>query len=81
LDGVIDSREVRAQRTSSSSRSSGASSREREYELEVARLHEELRRRDEFARAQQEYHASYNAQQQAALRVSFESSIISISSI
>ena len=81
MDGVIDSREVRAQRASSSSRSSGVSRRSSEQELEVARLREELRRRDEYTRAQQEYYASYNAQQQAAIQVSFESSIISIWSI
>ena len=85
MDGVIDSREVRAQRASSSSRSSGVSRRSSEQELEVARLCEELRRRDEYTReqlrAQQEYYAAYNAQQQAVIQVSFESSIISIWSI
>jgi len=71
FNGVIDSREVRAQRVSSSSRSLGGSSlRHSEQELEVARLREELRQRDEYARAQQEYYASYNAQQQAAIQVS-----------
>ena len=69
MDGVIDSREVRAQRASSSSWSSGVSRRSSDQELEVARLREELRRRDEYTRAQQEYaraqkeyYAAYNAQ-------------------
>ena len=85
MDGVIDSREVQSQRASSSSWSSRVSSRSSEQELEVARLREELRRRDEYTReqlrAQQEYYAAYNAQQQATIQVSFESSIISIWSI
>ena len=75
---MIDSREVRAQRASSSSRSSGVSRRSSEQELEVARLRDELRQRDEYARAQQEYYTAYNAQQQATIQVNFESSIISI---
>ncbi len=77
---MIDSREVLAQRASSSSRSSGVS-RSSDQELEAARLREEIRQRDEYARVQQEYYASYNAQQQAAIQVSFESSTISIWSI
>ena len=84
MDGVIDSREVRAQRASSSSRSSGVS-RSSDQELEVARLREEIRQRDEYTRqqlrTQQEYYAALYAQQQAAIQVSFESSIISIWSI
>ena len=72
LQGVIDSREVvRAHRSSSSSRSSGVSSlRRSEQDLEVARLREELRQRDEYAKAQQEYYASYNAERDAAIQVS-----------
>ena len=75
FDGVIDTREVRAQRSGGSSRSSGASSRRpTEQELEIARLREEARQRDEYyaaaARQRDEYYAAYLKQQQDVLQVS-----------
>ena len=44
-----------------------------DQELEVTRLREELRQRDEYAKTQQEYYASYNAQRDAAIQVSLSS--------
>jgi hypothetical protein len=66
--GVIDSRDVRSQR-GSSSQSSGGSIRHRRTEQEILmeRMQEELRQRDEFVKAQAEYNlqqAEYNRQQQ-----------------
>ena len=78
FDGVIDSSEVRAQRGSSSQSSSGTSRRSRPSaaEVEIARLREEIRQRDEYQRqcaeyqaAQQQYWAEYNARQQEAIQV------------
>jgi predicted oxidoreductase (fatty acid repression mutant protein) len=65
LNGVIDSREVRAQKAALSSHSSGTSSvrRRSEDELEIIRLKEAMRQRDE-------YFAACFAQQQAMLQVS-----------
>nr|ACG46459.1 hypothetical protein [Zea mays] len=51
FNGVIDSREVRSQRSGSSSERSGARThRQSEHELEVARVQEEIRQRDAFQR-------------------------------
>jgi hypothetical protein len=65
LNGVIDSREMRAQKEALSSQSSGTSSvrRRSEDELEIIRLKEAMRQRDE-------YYAACFAQQQAMLQVS-----------
>ena len=78
FNGVIDSTEVRRAQRGSSSRSSGVSvHRSSQHDLEMARLREELRQRDEFLqaqqehqRAQQEYYGQYQLQQQAAIQVS-----------
>ena len=84
--GVIDSRDVRAQRGSSSQSSGGSSSRHRrtEQDIVIENLQEALRQRDEYTRAQneynmqqqeyyrqqQEYFANYAAQQQNWIQVS-----------
>jgi hypothetical protein len=50
LNGLIDSREVRSQKAVQSSQSSGSSSvcRRSEDELEIIRLKEAMRQRDEY---------------------------------
>jgi hypothetical protein len=65
LNGVIDSREVKVQKAALSSQSSSISSvrRRSEDELEIIRLKEAMRQRDE-------YYAACFAQQQAMLQVS-----------
>jgi hypothetical protein len=65
LNGVIDSREVRAQKAGLSSHSAGTSSVRRcsGDELEIIRLKEAMRQRDE-------YFAACFVQQQAMLQVS-----------
>lgn len=67
LNGVIDSRQVRASKSTQSSQSSGVSSvrRRTENELEVIRLREQMKQRDE-------YYAACLAQQQAMLQVSLK---------
>jgi hypothetical protein len=65
-NGLIDSREVRSQKVAQSSQSSGSSSvrcRRSEDELEIIRLKEAMRQRDE-------YYAACFAQWQAMLQVS-----------
>jgi hypothetical protein len=66
LNGVIDSREVKAQKVALSSQSSSTSSihRRSEDELNIIRLKEAMRQRDE-------YYATCFAQQQAMLQVSW----------
>ena len=65
-------REVReSQRLASSSQSCGGSSRRpTKQELEIARLREENRLRDEQLKAQSEYYAQVQEQQQQLLQVS-----------
>ena len=74
FNGMIDSREVRAQRRSSLESSGGSSSRQRRTtrDMEIERLREELRQRDEYQKQQQDYWASYNAQQQSVIQVSMK---------
>ena len=65
FNGIIDSREVRAQKAAKSSQSSGSSSsslRRSEEQLEIRRLKETLKQRDD-------YYTSYLAQQHAMLQV------------
>ena len=68
---MINTREVRSSRRSASeSQSSGPSSRRlTEQELEIARLREENRRRDEMFKAQSEYYARVLEQQQGMIQV------------
>jgi hypothetical protein len=63
---LVNTTDFRAsQRSASGSESSGPSSRRlTEQELEIVRLREENRQRDEQLRAQSEYYASVHAQQQ-----------------
>jgi hypothetical protein len=65
LNEVIDSRDVRAQKAALSSQSSGTSfvRRRSEDELEIIRMKEAMRQRDE-------YYAACFAQRQAMLQVS-----------
>jgi hypothetical protein len=65
LNGVIDSREVKAQKVALSSQNSSTSSvrRRSEDELEIIRLKEAMRQRDE-------YYAACFAQQQVKLLLS-----------
>jgi hypothetical protein len=65
LNGAIDSREVRAQKATQSSQSSGTSSvcHSSEDELEIIRLKEVMRQRDE-------YYSGCLAQQQPILQIS-----------
>jgi hypothetical protein len=74
FNGMIHSREVRAQRRSSSESSGGSSSRQRRTtrDMEIERLREEVRQRDEYQKQQQDYWASYNAQQQSVIQVSMK---------
>ncbi|PWZ18816.1 hypothetical protein Zm00014a_013776 [Zea mays] len=71
FDGIINTTDFRASRRSASgSRSSGPSSRRlTEQELEIVRLREENRQRDEQLRAQTEHYASVHAQQQQMLQL------------
>ncbi|KAL5198026.1 hypothetical protein ABZP36_001538 [Zizania latifolia] len=64
FNGVMDSRQVRAQKSTQSSQSSGVSSTRRrsEEELEIIRLKEALRQRDE-------YYGAYLTQQTAMLQI------------
>ncbi|AQK93518.1 hypothetical protein ZEAMMB73_Zm00001d010148 [Zea mays] len=68
---MINTTDFRASRRSASgSESSGRSSRRlTEQELEIVRLREENRQRDEQLRAQSEYYASVHAQQQQMLQL------------
>lgn len=69
FDIMIDSTEVRAQRISSSFCSMSLSSHQpKEQELEVARLREELRQRDEHHKVQQDYMFSFIQQQHAIIQ-------------
>ena len=66
FNGIIDSREVRAQKAAQSSQSSGSVSsslRRSDEQLEILRLREALKQRDD-------YYASYLAEQHAMLQVS-----------
>jgi hypothetical protein len=66
LNGVIDSREVKTHKAALSSQSSASTSsvrRRSEDELEIIRLKETIRQRDE-------YYAACFAQQQVMLQVS-----------
>ena len=57
---------ISSQRSGSSARTSGASTRRpTEQELEIARLREEMRQRDAYMKAQNEYYARVQAEQQA----------------
>ena len=70
---MINTRDVRSSRRSASGSESSAgpsSRRLTEQELEIARLREENRQRDEQLRAQSEYYASVQAQQQQMIQVS-----------
>jgi hypothetical protein len=69
FDGVIDSRQVRAQRAGSSRSSSRSTRRSSEHDIEVTRLQEALRQRDEYYKVQQDNAAEF-AQQLALLQVS-----------
>ena len=72
---MINTREARAQRSGASSRSSGGISRRpTEQELEIQRLREEARQRDEYYatlnRQRDEYYAAILKQHQDTLQVS-----------
>jgi hypothetical protein len=67
---MIDSTEVKAQRMSSSFCSMSLSSHQpKEQELEVARLREELKQRDEHHKVQQDYMFSFIQQQHTIIQV------------
>jgi hypothetical protein len=78
LNGIIDSRKVRAQKAVSSSQSSGSIfvPRRSEDRLEIEMLKEslrqrdeEMRRRDESMRERDDFYAQAFAQQQVILQV------------
>ena len=73
---MVDTREARSWRGSSSQSSSAASRRTTQKDMEIARLqdqlrhqNDQLRQQEEFAKAQQDYLAIYNAQMQESLQV------------
>jgi len=68
FNGVIDSRDARPSKASSSQTSCG-SRRTTEKDLEIARLRDQLKQQKESAKAKEEYQAAYNAQIQAAIQV------------
>ena len=62
---------ISSQRSGSSARTSGASTRRpTEQDLEIARLREEMRQRDAYIKTQNEYYARVQAEQQKLLLVS-----------
>jgi hypothetical protein len=77
LNGVVDSRHVRAEKAATSSQSTGAGSSFFSHQSEIEQLKETLRQRDKMQRAQYEdmrqhddYYAQAFTQQQLILQVS-----------